>query len=30
LGSSLQVVEGLSGNFELGYLLYVAECSYTT
>jgi hypothetical protein len=30
LGSSLQVVEGSSGYFALGYLLYVAECSYTT
>lgn len=29
LGSSLQVVEGSSGYFALGYLLYVAERSYT-
>jgi len=30
LGSSRQVVEGLPGYFALSYLLYVAECSYTT
>ena len=30
LSSSLQVVEGLSAYFALGYLLYVAQRSYTT
>jgi hypothetical protein len=30
LSSSVQVVEGLSAYFALGYLLFVAQRSYTT